>query len=856
MTHCIYSTIKDYRTYVLAFVLSAIMPGNADAKPRSDKQMRQAAASLFAKRSGGAAAHAPNSASLKEMKRGETYVVYGRDGGGFAVIASDDVAPEVLGYSDAVFSSKIENANFNWWLQAVNSVVSHAAKNNAPMQRTTTPDPSRFDVSVPSLCSSRWGQEEPYWNMCPTGSAGRCLTGCVATAMSQVLYFHKGPDHGVGTRTIYYPANNTGGTPVTADFANDFYDWDNMTDTYTKGNYSKEQGDAVALLMRDCGVATNMNYAPDGSGAYHDQTADGLRRYFGLEDVKYVERSNYTEKQWMELIYDQVSRRLPVIYGGDDYSGGHSFVLDGYDADGLVHINWGWEGSDDGYYNIALLNPSGYSFSMHQDAVININPEPAVEMVSDTLTVSVPGTLQTLVDKDNFYRYDTLRVEGKINSSDLKTLRQMAGRDESGEKTDGTLRVLDLKAAKIVAGGDPYLYDGGTALSTTVDNVVPRKAFSGCNLRQLLLPDGIKSVGAGAWAECSRIDSVRLVPAKDADFVLKGNIMYSTDETAIYGALPRAGQEVYIGGKVEMVNDYAFNSCKRIRKVTFGSQLKSIGERSFASCTSISEIRMVGKMPVAIKGAGAFDGIDKANCKLYVRAGSTDKFKAAAQWNEFASITEYGTTVKARNAIREYGEENPRIGYSIHGDQVSGIPEVTCDATPTTPVGRHPIHISKGTITDDAVDYEEGFLIITKAPLTVGVEDATREEGEQNPEFTLTFKGFKNGEGSDVFTQLPVAECNADTSSPAGIYPITVSGGEAGNYELTYTEGKLTVTKGTTAISSVADISKADSIDIYSAEGKLLESNVKDISSLTKGIYVIKVRCGKSVTVNKIVIGK
>lgn len=856
MTHSIIS-LHGNRCSLLAFAFlaTAIFSASASAKPRTDKQMREAAIAKLIKRAGGPAAASASTTAVKEITRDEGYVIFGKDNGGFVVVSTDDMAPEVLGYSDTKISSTIGNANFKWWLQAVNCVVKAAAKSNTPILMVTKPDASRFDASVDALCTSKWGQEEPYWNQCPMGTTGRCLTGCVATSTAQILYYHKGPRSGIGTRTIYYPQDNINGTPVTADFGNDEYDWDNMIDVYTAGNYTTQQADAVALLMKDCGVSTNMSYSPDGSGSYHDQTAEGLRKYFGLTDVQYVWRKDYSEKEWMEMMYDQITKRQPVIYGGDDWAGGHSFVLDGYDSDGLVHINWGWEGQDDGYYDIALLNPSGYQFSRNQDAVINITPEPAKEMISDTVAVSSPGSLRTVLNEEMIYNYDTLKVKGKINGTDLKTIRAVAGRDEYGEKTDGGLRTLDLSEATIVDGGDVYLNEAGKGLRIEKENTLPRKAFYGCSIRTLILPDGIKSIGSGAFAYCSRLDSVKLVPAKDADFLMKGNILYSLDGKTVLNSLPRIADKLIVDGEVTNIADYAFSSRNRIKKLILGSQLLSIGEGAFAGCGSLGEIRVVSKTPIEITGAGAFDGVDKTNCKLYVRAGSTAKFKAASQWGDFKNIVEYGTTVKARNSMRKYGDENPKMGYTINGDFVDGVPEVTCDATPTSPAGRYPIHISRGTITDEAVEFEDGFLIVKQAPLTVGVENATRPEGEENPTFTLTFDGFKNNEtAADAFTVMPVANCDADVYSPVGTYPISVGGGEAANYELTYTGGTLTVTKSTTGISTIADGYECATFNVYSVSGELVLKGVRGPDTLPKGMYIIKSHDGGKAVCHKITV--
>lgn len=852
-TICSSKSLHIGRTLIgatLAAVM-AILPNSATAKPRTQAQMRQAALQQLTK---GVRTAQAQSAAAQDLTLAVSYegcAVYTMQGGGFAVVATDDVAPAILGYSDFAAAPDTTNQNFNWWLRAASSVVKAAAAEGRTIKRVTKPDTSRFKESVATLCTSRWDQEEPYWRLCPTGTKGRCLTGCVATAMSQVLYYHRGPLCGIGSRTIYYPYGNTSGTPVTANFSDDIYDWDNMLDTYTSGSYTTEQGDAVALLMRDCGVATNMQYDPDGSGAFHNEATTGLRQYFGIESAEYIERSNYTEKEWMEIIYDQISRNQPMVYGGDDRTyGGHSFVLDGYNADGQVHINWGWSGSDDGFFDIALLDPSYYKFTLNQDAIINIVPEPAVSLISDTVSLSEPGTLRAALQSDMIYRYDTLCVEGPINGTDLKTIRLMAGRDESGEKTNGTLRILDLTDATIKAGGESYLNDGGNALYLEQDSTLPRKAFFGCSVRTLLLPEGIKSIGTAALASTTRLDSILLRPAADADFIVKDNIIYSPDTTTILAALPRiAASTSIIDSCVTAVGPYAFSSRSQLTRLTLGKQLQTLGQGAFSGCGSLIEIKLVGKTPITINGAGCFEGVDKENCKLYVRAGSTTKFKAAAQWSDFKTMIEYGTTLKARNAMREYGDPNPRLGWSMSGDYVDGTPEVTCLADTLSPVGRYTIHIAPGTITDPAVDYEDGFLIVSQAPLTVGVCDTVREEGKENPTFTLTYSGLKNGEtAAQAFTLLPECTTDADLQSKAGQYTIMPSGGEAPNYELSYTTGTLTVTEATDGIVDATIATPQSPQAIYTLSGQRIKEAISG-----KHIYIVAMPDG---TTRRVVMDK
>ena len=151
--------------------------------------------------------------------------------------------------------------------------------------------------------------------------------------------------------------------------------------------------------------------------------------------------------------------------------------------------------------------------------------------------------------------------------------------------------------------------------------------------------------------------------------------------------------------------------------------------------------------------------------------------------------------LKANDGTREYGEPNPAFGYTTDGGDINGTPDVYCEATATSPVGTYPIKISKGSITDDNVDYVDGTLTITKAPLTITANSCTRVEGETEPPFEVTYSGFKNGETDSVLIQKPIVTTTATQDSEYGIYDISVSGAEAQNYTFNYINGTLTLTE-------------------------------------------------------------
>ncbi len=842
------------KTALATVCLAMFLPGTLSAKLRTSQQMMQAARQALCGDRHDAKAQAMAKA-IRQIEAADAYTVYGNAAGGFAVIANDDLIPAVLGYSDQPYDGSLKNDNFRWWLEAVGDAVAAKVKAGKAIARTTKPDIAKYPEAVTPLMTTTWGQDAPYNNLCPiaTDGTGRCLTGCAATSTAQVLYYHKGPKSGMGQRTIYYPSGQTTGVAISVDFEKEVYDWNNMIDVYSNG-YTTAEGDAVALLMRDLGVAADMSYGSDaqgGSGALHETLATGLQRYYGLTDVRYLEREDYTEQAWMDIIYGQISQKMPIVYGGFTKSKeGHSFVFDGYDKDGLVHVNWGWDGSHNGYYDVAILDPpAGYVFSQMQEMIININPEPAVSRISGEVTVTEPGTLAALLDSDNFYNYETLKVNGSVNAADIRTIREMAGVDADGNRTHGQLSKLDLGQATIVAGPDYYITDKGKNLTITTDNTLPDKLFYGSKMEEIVFPEaGVSSVGTGVWAYCNKLHTVKLTATADADFAVDGPLVYDKAKTRLIAAVPLTRDDITVPKGVTAIGDYAFAGCTMTRAITLGDDVKSVGKEAFGYCWSLEQLKVRAKDVPQLTGTGVFAGASTESCKLAVRAGMKTRYSSLAQWKDFANIVEFGTTVKVRNASREYGDDNPQFAFTISGDKVEGTPVMACEATKASPVGRYKVTISRGTIEGDDVEFEDGYLVIKTAPLEVTAVDQKRVVGAANPVFTLRYEGFKNGEDESVLNEKPTATCVADELSPVGTYDIVVEGGDADNYDLTLNNGTLTVTDASAAISGVSDDSAAAPSDVYNVSGQLVRSHAKSLDGLAPGVYVVK---GKKVVVTK-----
>lgn len=206
---------------------------------------------------------------------------------------------------------------------------------------------------VEPLVKSKWNQSEPYWNDCPMSGSERCLTGCTATALAQIIRYH-GYFQGQGTHEYLAERINRN---LSYTYGGHTFDWANMTDEYDEHS-TEAQKAAVADLMYACGVACDMNYGPQASGAF--VRGERVISMFGYDPTTtYFQRSDYQTPEWESLIYEELSHGRPVYYAGYNHDGGHAFVCDGYRDPGLFHINWGWSGSGDGYFALTALYSGG-----------------------------------------------------------------------------------------------------------------------------------------------------------------------------------------------------------------------------------------------------------------------------------------------------------------------------------------------------------------------------------------------------------------------------------------------------------------------------------------------------------------
>ena len=297
---------------------------------------------------------------------------------GYLIVSADDTATPLLGYADSgSFDANNMPPQLEWWLSEYASQIDYASANG--IKNTYAPIANKKEIAP--LVKTKWNQGTPYNNLCPSVNNIKCPSGCVATAMAQVMKFWNYPEVGTGRVTATLPSGGTGEGFI--NLAQKPFDWNNMIDSYSGYDYTNEQGNAVATLMQAAGYATKMNYAPGGSGALSINAAISLSKNFKYNpNIQYLQRLYFNASEWNEIVYNELAAGRPILYGGQSTSVGHEFVCDGYDGNGYFHFNWGWGGMSDGYFILDALNPNsvgtgggaGGGYNSRQDIIIGIQP--------------------------------------------------------------------------------------------------------------------------------------------------------------------------------------------------------------------------------------------------------------------------------------------------------------------------------------------------------------------------------------------------------------------------------------------------------------------------------------------------
>lgn len=381
-----------------------------------------------------------NVGAMDSVQNAPLYI-FNIEGGGYVIVSGDDRAEDILGFSEnGHLDPDRMPSNMRNWLDGYARSICHLPANTMPQQRQTRAAISKKDIS-PRL-NTAWGQDWPYNLHAPElhvvwrgeERIVNAATGCVATAMAQILNYYRYPDKTLqklksftGTADVPVTSSKEAEDTVQVDWVtNDIpagavIDWANITDKYDK-NSTKNQIEAISRLMQYCGSSVTMSYGIESS-ARTDSLVYGLYDIFGYKDVYMLHRFNYDAQEWVDVLYDVLSKEGPLLFGGDcpDDKGGHQFILDGYkhvDGADYFYANWGWDGDDDGYMLLDVMSP-GWIFNDDGDEVGFTEGQLAISGVGPN------GKGKTSIDKLLYCEWLELGTEGKV----YKRSNQLEGFD-------------------------------------------------------------------------------------------------------------------------------------------------------------------------------------------------------------------------------------------------------------------------------------------------------------------------------------------------------------------------------------------------------------------------------------------
>ena len=792
----------------------------------------------------------------------QPYYVFNDDTGkGFVVVAGDDKMGEVLAYSH---EASIDMANLNpearYLLDSYRQVYEKLGKNKGLTTRAETA--TKATDAVQPLLKSKWGQDYPY------SKQTQYVTGCVATAVAQVMYYHKWPAQGKGQESYKVTFDNT---VRSADFTKSHYDWDNMLPDYNRRNVTTKQEDAVALLMNDVGIATNMQYTDRASGTQSYMAERALRNYFDY-DASMVTRSYEGIDNFIEIVKKELRNGFPLYISGDSKTGGgHAWVCDGFDKEDRFHMNFGWNGQANGYYSLATLDvkSTGSEFNGAQHSfnkriqVIAIHPnKPNTPKIDDDIAYQSPTIkfnndgMMAFVGDAPTTTSDAAKVmfTGFVNRSDAELIGDigLGIYNQEGKLVKVTPYGQD---GRKIFSKERFVFNDGEWVSGGVINdkvtftpdfkTLPDGTYSLCPIAARMLEDST----LGAWArmktaprivmkvENSKITYLEL-PTEEPAFLLTtepklDNKVMLGEPNVLRLNIRKLDANIFYGTvKVELINNE--------NKVVYTTE--TAGTVDFDAFNT-KRVRLPFNLPY-----------DIASGTYHLRTTITNTDNISYPVREKASQEPYTLTIEGKSQAgifskaTVYTQDNEEGSVPMENFDVSKSPtfRVACIATLAENV-----HY-KGGLTFYLIDTVTGMSIqVTKNPLQVDLSQADDmtiitsdwidpkiEKLINNRRYRVALFGVVDGRNVDL---LPFSTTSLYLSLINGPYDKYPEGGTDGVEELIikptlqFVDGRLQIQQ-----------QGLKRVEVYGMNGMLVaSSSVKDSNNLTlsvpKGAYVVRI---------------
>lgn len=435
--------------YYLYILLLSLLPGASFATHIDSTTARQAAINFL---QGRVEDSLLAQMTIAPSEQSHLYIFNLPNNNGFILISADNSTKAVLGYSlDGHFEASNTPEIMQWWINGYNRQIAKASELDTASQISNQLYYSNVPLRAPSsvstvepLVKALWGQASPYNLDCPNNDTnGQAVAGCVPIAMAEVMHYWKYPK--TGTSYKIYDCPNYG--TIEVHFDESTYDWANMPDTINDSTSSDIEKEAIAKLVYDCGAASWAQYGnvKQGTGARlfissdspYDNAQYGLQSFFGYDSkMTAVARSAYSTNKWKMLLKSELKAGRPILYSGTDSTKtlGHCFVVDGYDANGYFHVNWGWYGHYNGYFSLDSMIPNQWNdYSYNQAALVLLSPpDSALQTNSSSITNDPIATVYPNPTTNEVH----ITFGGKLSETANLQLTDLNGKDIQHQNTD------------------------------------------------------------------------------------------------------------------------------------------------------------------------------------------------------------------------------------------------------------------------------------------------------------------------------------------------------------------------------------------------------------------------------------
>jgi len=363
---------------IFTLFIAIVIASQSFADRVEEKAAKQIAENFFRAYAPSAKAYSSiNKIIIEKYQEQESFYIYGFEDGGFVIVSADDDATPILGYSFTSYITEEIGSNIRFLFERYKLEIEDAKQVKTKSSSIKKEWENLKNIKTKGeikaagpLLTTTWNQNPIYNMYCPWESP----TGCVATAMSQIMNYHEWPATGNGWHK-YTPSDHPEYGIQYADFSSGNYDWANMANSISLES-TNAQKEAVAKLCYHAGVSVNMNYDPDGSGANSNDVMYALTSYFKYDPstIEIVEYNSADETSYLNKIKNEIDNGRPIYYDGYGDDGGHAWVCDGYDDNDKVSINWGWGGSYNGYFLLSNMVAGGFDFTDGNSMIIGIKP--------------------------------------------------------------------------------------------------------------------------------------------------------------------------------------------------------------------------------------------------------------------------------------------------------------------------------------------------------------------------------------------------------------------------------------------------------------------------------------------------